>query len=91
MKGEIQMKSNYNFYAIIGTNGYGIVKSWNQVLKCKKYFRSFKSKGFFTEQSAYDWIVETFQNEYNILNHEFCGLDYLKDKGLFFLRKGKVV
>ena len=85
------MKSNYNFYAIVGRNGYGIVKSWNQCLKCKKYFIAFKSKGFITEQSAYDWIVQTFMNTYNADDHEFCGLDYLKQNELYFLRKGLIV
>ena len=84
------MKSHYNVYTIIGSNGYGIVSSWNECQKCQKYFRQFRTKGFYTYESAYEWIVNTFTELYEIGGYEFCGLDYLKRKNLLFLRKGKV-
>ena len=84
------MKSHYNLYVIIGSNGYGIVSSWNECQKCQKYFRQFRTKEFYTYESAYEWIVNTFTELYEIGEYEFFGLDYLKRKNLYFLRKGKV-
>ena len=34
------MLKNESFYAIVGTNGYGLVKSWSKCARCMKYFKS---------------------------------------------------
>ena len=86
------MKSNFNFYAITGSNGFGIVKTWYECQKCQKYFKKFKVKGFIASFDAYNWIAESFRDDYDIDIEEHCNLEYLMEKhDLYFFRKGREV
>ena len=54
------MSQKYNYYGIVGSNGYGIVKYWSQCSKCLKYFKAVQQKGFYTKEDAYKWIKRRF-------------------------------
>lgn len=44
------MLKNESFYAIVGTNGYGLVKSWSKCARCMKYFKQARYKNLKTQK-----------------------------------------
>ena len=81
------MKSKYEFYGIAGTNGYGITKSWDDCLRCLKYFRGVKYKGFDDKEDAYLWVQKEFFGKYEYGCHRFKSLEELERKKLVFTNK----
>ena len=81
------MKSKYEYYGIAGTNGYGITKSWDDCLRCIKYFRGVKYKGFYNKEEAYYWVQDEFFSKCEYGCHRFKSLEELERKKLVFTNK----
>lgn len=82
------MSQKFNYYGMVGSNGYGIVKLWKKCMYCSKYFKQIRTKGFYTSKDAYNWIIETFSSNYVFQgNYNFESLDELLEKQLVFIRK----
>ena len=81
------MSQKYNYYGIVGSNGYGMVKYWSQCSKCLKYFKAVQQKGFYTKEDAYKWIKTTFCTAYVFDDYEFKPLKDLERQELVFIRK----
>ena len=81
------MSQKFNYYGMVGSNGYGIVESWKHCSSCSKYFKCFRQKGFYTSEDAYDWITEIFSSNYVDSRYEFVPLEKLLKDKLVFIRK----
>ena len=81
------MSQKYNYYGIVGSNGYGIVKYWSQCSQCLKYFKAVQQKGVYTKEDAYKWIKTTFCTVYIFDDYEFKLLKDLERRELVFIRK----
>jgi len=80
------MAKRKNYYAVIGSNGFGIVNSWEKVCRVKRYFSSFNCHGFFTYEDAYKWLEETFCRIYTNGNYQFPSIDEIAYCGLIFIK-----
>ena len=58
MKGGLNMAQNYNYYAIIGNNGYGLSSDWSDIASNAKLLQNEWHRGFQTEEEAYSWLIE---------------------------------
>ena len=80
------MAQKFNYYAIVGSNGYGLVKSWYDCNRCLKYFKRSQQKGFFSVEDAYNWIKEVFSQQYSSAPSSFISMTELEVKELFFIK-----
>lgn len=46
------------YYAIVGSNGYGLFYNWNECYKWLKYFKKSVYEVFNDVESAHEWICE---------------------------------
>lgn len=81
------MSAKFRYYAIVGSNGYGICRSWGDYVSCQKYFRAIQVKGFWDVEEAYDWITTEFAYKYAGYFYEFCELEELLKRKLVFVRR----
>lgn len=80
------MAQNFNYYAIVGSNGYGIVKTWHKCNRCLKYFKRSQQKGFFTVEDAYCWLKDEFSRQYSFAPSSIISMAELEAQELFFIK-----
>lgn len=81
------MLKKKSFYAIVGTNGYGSVKSWSKGVRCLKYFKQDRYKKFEDPEEAYNWIDTEYYSRLNPDDWNFMSLNELLEKELYFKNK----
>lgn len=81
------MNNKFNFYAVVGSNGYGILNSWSDVERCRKYFKQVNCKGFYIYQDAYTWLKAEFCKKYSLGSYNFIPMQALKAEELHFLKQ----
>ena len=84
------MLKNESFYAIVGTNGYGLVKSWSKCARCMKYFKQARYKKFEDPEEAYNWIDTEYYSRLNPDDWNYMSLDELLEKELYFKNKNYI-
>lgn len=78
--------NKYNFYGIVGSNGYGIVTSWGKCSKSLHYFKKAITKGFYTLDECYDWVYCEFMSRYGYYGYDFVDMHRLAQIKLHFLK-----
>lgn len=48
------------FYAVAGTNGYGVYDDWGEVMRAKPHIKKFKNKGFDNYEEAEEYAYAQF-------------------------------
>lgn len=76
------MSQNFNFYAIVGNNGYGMSPVWSDIVSYAKLLESEWHRGFQTEEDAYDWLVEQVGMRSRLNANGICDLDTLRSQQL---------
>ena len=71
------MAKNYNYYVIIGDNGYGMSQDWSDILQAAKYLRNEWHRGFQTEEEGYEYIKEQSMMRYALRSAGICDIDTL--------------
>ena len=46
------------FYAVAGTNGYGVYDDWGEVMRAKPHIKKFKNKGFDNYEEAEEFFTD---------------------------------
>ena len=83
------MKKSKAYYAIAGTNGYGICRSWDDCNDCLVYFKSPRAKKFDNPDDAYDWINDELSAKVYDRFYIMVSLGTLLRKKLIFFSKQK--
>lgn len=86
---EIFDSPEYHYYAIVGENGYALLRSYENCVNQLNYYTHADAQGFEYAEDAMDWIIKTFPGKAFIRSHKFCSLDYMLKYENFWLRKGK--
>lgn len=76
------MAQNFNFYAIIGNNGYGLSSDWSDIASQAKFLQNEWHKGFQSEEEAYNWLVEQVGMRSRLNACGICDLDTLRSQRL---------
>ena len=76
------MAQNYNYYAIIGNNGYGLSFDWSDIASNAKLLQNEWHRGFQTEEEAYDWLIEQVGMRSRLSACGICDLDTLRSQRL---------
>ena len=71
------MAKNYNYYVIVGDNGYGMSQDWSDILQAAKYLRNEWHRGFQTEEEGYEYIKEQSMMRYALRSAGICDIDTL--------------
>ena len=77
-----QMAQNFNYYAIIGNNGYGLSSDWSEITSQAKFLQNEWHKGFQTDEEAYDWLVEQARLRRRLNSNGICDLATLRSQKL---------
>lgn len=85
------MAKKQKFYAIVGSNGYGLFDNWSDCLYCLKYFRKKIYKKFQDLDNAYNWIYEKSfelaEERYVYYAMNTIDIEALKEQKLVFYSK----
>lgn len=79
------MPQNYNCYAIVGNNGYGMSQDWPDIVSYAKLLESEWHRGFQTEEDAYDWLVQQIGMRSRLNANGICDLDTLRNQRLVII------
>lgn len=85
-----EVENGYYYYAIVGENGYAILRNADNCQNQLNYYKNCEYRGFEYADDAMDWIKENFPTKAHIRNHNFCSLEYMLKYENFWLRRGKV-
>lgn len=76
------MAQNYNYYAIIGNNGYGMSPDWPDIVSYAKLLEGEWHRGFQTEEEAYGWLKEQVGMRGRLNASGMCDLATLRSQRL---------
>lgn len=79
------MARNYNYYAVVGDNGYGMSTDWSDIVQAAKHLRNEWHRGFQTEVEAYEYIKEQSMFRYALRSAGICDIDTLCTQKLVLL------
>ena len=71
------MAQRYNYYSIVGDNGYGMSPDFSDIIQAAKYLRNEWHRGFQTEDEAYEYIKEQTMFRYALRSAGICDIDTL--------------
>ncbi len=76
------MAQNFNYYAIVGNNGYGLYSGWSDVVSNAKFLQNEWHRGFQTEEEAYDWLCKQVGMRSRLNSYGMCDLSTLRSQRL---------
>ena len=77
---------NWNYYATVGDNGYGLSDKWAEIDASDDFIKKGWKKGFNSEEEAYEWIQMRCKKKW-AFQDGICSFDYLRQNKFFILEE----
>lgn len=77
--------ANFNYYAIVGNNGYGLSSDWPDIVSYAKLLESEWHRGFQTEEEAYEWLSHQVSMRSRLNAFGMCDLATLRSQRLVII------
>ncbi len=79
------MAQRYNYYTIVGDNGYGMSPDFSDIIQAAKHLHNEWHRGFQTEEEAYEYIKDQTFFRYALRAAGICDLDTLRTQKIVLL------
>ena len=79
------MAQRFNYYVIVGDNGYGMSQDFSDIVQAAKQLRNEWHRGFQTEEEAYEYIKDQTFFRYALRSAGICDIDTLRAQKIVLL------
>ena len=84
------MAQRFNYYVIVGDNGYGMSQDFSDIVQAAKQLRNEWHRGFQTEEEAYEYIKDQTFFRYALRSAGICDIDTLRAQKIILLSAGEI-